>query len=368
MKKNHQKILYLGTDLYSVGGIQRYCNYQIRAIKESKLFIKSISLNPPSNVYFRKMNNIDFHSFGPTLIGKMYYLILAFYLAVRYRPHIIVCSHINLTPVVKILKIITSAKSFLNIYGLEIWSQPKKLIIKRLHVYDSIIGDCRNILDYVSDFLSDESLYLLYDPIDEEWVENAKKNYTVPSNSKFSTADFIILTVGRLERQKGHSEVINILNNLPRTIVYQILGDGFMKEELSSLVKSLKLEDRVEFLGRVSDDELANYYQRSDLVLLISSVGKDEGEGLPMGAIEGSSFGKPIIVGNQDGSREAISMKYINGVSIDPKDSDRLRSHILKYYKEPNLKQLHGEAGRKFSKKYFGYKSFKSKLLEILLK
>lgn len=360
------KVLFLGTDLFSVGGIQRYSNYQLRALKESGYDVVALSLHPPSKSFFRETSSVAFHSTGATLIGKLYFCIMSVFYILQFRPHFVISAHIGFSILVSILKLFSKATFILNVYGLEIWSRPKKIISKRLNCFDKIIGDCNFIISYVLPLTKKNKLYLLYDPVDEGWVENETVNYRKPKSTKFTESNFKILTVGRLERKKGHFEILSILGSLPSNIVYQVVGEGHLRKTLEKLVAIKGLQSRVEFLGRQTDRELARFYQFCDVVILISSVGDNEGEGLPMGAIEGSGFGKPVIVGDQDGSRDAISKTASNGFLITPGDDAQLKEAIINYYTDKNLKMKHGNAGRTYSINTFGFKKFTKNLLEIL--
>ena len=72
-----------------------------------------------------------------------------------------------------------------------------------------------------------------------------------------------------------------------------VLFSGKPSDQLVNTAKELQIEDRVKFLGRLSEDELASTYKGA-LCLLFPSL--YEGFGLP--AIEAMACGTPVITSN----------------------------------------------------------------------
>lgn len=106
----------------------------------------------------------------------------------------------------------------------------------------------------------------------------------------------IITSLGRLERYKGHHQVIQALPHLlarrPDTQL-RLLGTGSYEARLRRLVRSLGVEDSVEFLQVATSDrdELSRLLAESSLITLLSRY---ESQGLA--AFEALSLGIPIMV------------------------------------------------------------------------
>ena len=186
------------------------------------------------------------------------------------------------------------------------------------------------------------------------------KKYNIPADR------FIISTIGRLERNKGHETVIKSLKFLPENIIYVVVGGGFMRERFEQLAKKEKASNRLFFTGRVPENELVDFYNIADIVVLLSVFGKDEGEGLPLGLIEASACEKPIICGNEDGSLDAVSKENPNGFIINPKEADKLANIVKQYFDNPDLGQEHGKNGRKYVMNNFKFDIFKERLKKII--
>jgi glycosyltransferase involved in cell wall biosynthesis len=89
-----------------------------------------------------------------------------------------------------------------------------------------------------------------------------------------------ILVVSRLEPRKNVTEAIDAVAELaPGSCRLDIVGDGSERGALAALVKSLRVEDVVHFLGRVKEESLPELYAESAIFLTTS---RSEGFGLSL--------------------------------------------------------------------------------------
>ena len=78
--------------------------------------------------------------------------------------------------------------------------------------------------------------------------------------------------------------------NVQWSMKLMIAGVGELQNELKNLVRELKLEDKVVFLGQVSHEELAKLYKRADVFVRPSLS-----EGLGSAFLEAMGAGVPVI-------------------------------------------------------------------------
>jgi glycosyltransferase involved in cell wall biosynthesis len=122
--------------------------------------------------------------------------------------------------------------------------------------------------------------------------------------SQPNTDGTLILSVGRLERYKGHHRVIEafpkVLDRVPNAHL-RIVGAGPFEQHLRRLVSSLDIANRVEIRGvSVSDrGEIATVLSQASLVTLLSDY-----ETYPVAALEAISLGKPVLLSDSSGMRE----------------------------------------------------------------
>src|SRR5262249_33602201 len=82
----------------------------------------------------------------------------------------------------------------------------------------------------------------------------------------------IILSVGRLVEQKGFDCLIRACADLAaegHQFQCRIIGDGPMRPQLEALGAELGLNGRVQFLGKMHQEELMKHYATADLFALL---------------------------------------------------------------------------------------------------
>ncbi len=112
---------------------------------------------------------------------------------------------------------------------------------------------------------------------------------------------FIMLFVGQLIPHKRVDFLINALQFLDEDIVLLVVGSGHCKDRLTDIVRALKLEERVYFAGKVTDDDLPKYYAAADIFVTASSH-----EGFCVPIIEAFASGKTAVAPNITAMPETI--------------------------------------------------------------
>jgi phosphatidylinositol alpha-1,6-mannosyltransferase len=119
----------------------------------------------------------------------------------------------------------------------------------------------------------------------------------------------VILTVGRLQKRKGHDQMIRAIGAIRATapdVLYAIVGDGEERAPLEQLAAREGLSGHVQFLGERDDATLVQCFQQCDLFVLPNrQVGKDI-EGFGMVLLEAQACGKPVIAGDSGGTSETM--------------------------------------------------------------
>ncbi len=370
MTKKNQKILLIVSDIFFKGGIQRYARYQLKALRDiygkNNVFIFSYCKKGENS--FEEDINVEYFEEKKGIMGKINFMVRSLDFIKKKDINTVIINHINLSPIGFIAKKLFETQFFLNVYGLEIWSGLNLIKTVSLKNADKIIGDCKFILRYCKENLHvcDSKLNLLYDCVDIERFKPLPKNELLLNKYKIPKDKFVILTIGRLDRYKGHELIIMALKNLPEDIIYVIVGGGRLEGLLKTLVAELGLVDRVIFTGRVPEAELVSFYNICDVFALISKFDNNEGEGLPLALIEAAVCEKPIIAGNEDGSAEAVD-EGKNGFLVSPKSLEDIKDKINLLYNDNKLRETMGKKGREKVIKEFSYENFKNRLERILI-
>ena len=144
-------------------------------------------------------------------------------------------------------------------------------------------------------------------------------------------------------------------------------GKGDMIEQLKSIAAKFNISDRVYFSGMVHEDDMPKFYSAARVFTLVSDRGVGRGEGIPLTPLEAMACGAPIIVGNQDGSREAI-FNESNGYCIDPFDFEKHQQSLLHLIENTIQFNKMSDNAIHFAQKHFSYQGFKEKHAKFLEK
>jgi glycosyltransferase involved in cell wall biosynthesis len=157
-------------------------------------------------------------------------------------------------------------------------------------------------------------------------------------------AELRLLSVGRLEREKGHSVLLDALALLVKrgtAVQLELVGDGTRLDALRRQARRLGVEDRVSFTGAVGQDRIRDHYRRADAFCLPSL-----GEGIPVVLMEALATGVPAIASNTMGIPELIE-DGVTGLLVPAGRPDQLAEAIERLARDPALRRRLAEAGRR---------------------
>jgi glycosyltransferase involved in cell wall biosynthesis len=151
--------------------------------------------------------------------------------------------------------------------------------------------------------------------------------------------DPFILSVARLDALKRVDALIEAWPMVDTAFSLKITSDGPSRDLLERRVRELGIGDRVEFLGRVSDERLAQLFRRCRAVYY-APIDEDYG----YTAVEGLTAGKPVITAADSGGVLEFVREGVTG-TISPLDPVSLSSAINTYL-DVELAKLHGARGQ----------------------
>ena len=124
----------------------------------------------------------------------------------------------------------------------------------------------------------------------------------------------VITMVGLFRQAKDQDTLIRAIKRLEAKVHLVLVGDGERKDALVNLVKDLRLEERVHFLGRRND--VARIMKMSDIV-----VQSSHWEGFGLSVVEGMAAGKPVVASNVPGLSDVVRGA---GVLFEPQQEEQL--------------------------------------------
>ena len=201
-------------------------------------------------------------------------------------------------------------------------------------------------------------LIAISEKVREVLIENLKINpqkieliYNGIDVSKFLALNYEVrkqvtnlLAIGRLVPQKDHFTLLKafrlFIQKLQKQNIYEyphlyIVGEGPLKNELYKMVKDLKIEGLVTFVG--ATPEVHKFLKKADIYVMSSIY-----EGLSISLIEALATGIPIIATNVGSNAEVVKHNE-TGILIPPRDPVYLAEALYLLY-------FDYEARKKFSR------------------
>jgi lipopolysaccharide/colanic/teichoic acid biosynthesis glycosyltransferase len=152
----------------------------------------------------------------------------------------------------------------------------------------------------------------------------------------------IVLFVGRLVPYKGLDVLLRAVKGLDAVTV--IVGDGPERIPLTAQAIDAGLNDRVRFLGHISDDELLAWYHACDL-LVLPSVTRQEAFGMVQ--LEAMLCGHPVISTELGTGTSWVNQHERTGLVVKAGDVTELRGAIERLTRDHELRDQLGDAARK---------------------
>ncbi|RKO23068.1 glycosyltransferase family 4 protein [Pseudarthrobacter phenanthrenivorans] len=140
-----------------------------------------------------------------------------------------------------------------------------------------------------------------------------------------------VMFAGRLAEEKHVDVLIEAISKTPPelNVHLEVVGGGEVRSSLEELVRHLRLEDRVKFLGLVSDEELRKAYIKADLFCMPGTA-----ELQSLVTLEAMSASTPVVLA------DAMALPHLvrdgeNGYLFTPNDSDDLAKKITRILELP---------------------------------
>ena len=180
----------------------------------------------------------------------------------------------------------------------------------------------------------------------------------------------VIVSVGRLVHRKGQDVLIeampSIIKEVPEAHILMI-GEGPYRSYLETRVKTLGLQERVTFIGRIQYAELPRYICAGDLFVMPSRsrLAGLEVEGLGIVYLEASACGLPVIAGNSGGAPDAV-LAGKTGLVVEGTMKDAVASAVVELLLDPKRSHAMGLAGREWIIQEWRWDIWSSRFAELL--
>ena len=362
------RVLVLAPPLASSGGIQRYTACLLRALQEllGRRNVRCLAIP--------KSTNAGVQGRFPAGL-KLRFGWQAVWESTRWKPDLIICTHLALGPIGKLLAQLGPRAYWIVVHGIEAWVELpgwKSMALRRADrvIVTSAFSREQVVLRHHVDQNRISSLPCTLDETLLR-IEPAKDGVC----ARIPATQRLVITVARMaasERYKGHDVVLRCLPSVVAKIpnlTYVIVGGGDDRPRLEGLAQELGLTEHVVFTGEVTDSELAALYHRSEVFLLpartVIDKSKAKGEGFGIVFLEAMAFGKPVIGPNYGAPVELIRHGE-TGLLVDPENPEAVAEALLSLLTNPDRAREMGKAGSEWVKRHYSFGSFRERLQEIL--
>lgn len=205
----------------------------------------------------------------------------------------------------------------------------------------------------------------------KEWDEKSDYYWAnrIEETEEEKTETLRLLFIGRLVYYKGCDVLICAMEKIKaefgedmEDIELKMVGGGPLEEELKQRVQKSGLNEKVEFLGKVSDAMLEEEIERCQ-VLVFPSIANSEAFGLVQ--LETMVFGKPVINTSLKTGVPWVSIDKKTGLTVPPGDINALSEAILWMKRHPQERKTMGEAARMRVKAVFGQDKMLRRIIEL---
>ena len=158
-----------------------------------------------------------------------------------------------------------------------------------------------------------------------------------------------ILSVGRLVPFKGFEILLEACAELDRRnfdFRCQIVGDGPLRQKLEAMIGELRLRQRVELCGSLSQAEVFAKLQSCDIFALASVVDAEGASDVfPTVIMEAMACARPVVSTKLAGIPESV-IDGLTGLLVPSENWEEFADALDKLVRDSGLRQRMGEAGR----------------------
>ena len=177
--------------------------------------------------------------------------------------------------------------------------------------------------------------------------------------------DLLLVSVGRLEANKGFSVLVRALailvqrHALPQRWCWVLAGDGPMRDDLKSQAVSAGMGEHVVLCGRIGSDELHGWYEAATLFVHPTLY-----EGSSLVTLEAMAHRRAVVATRAGGLPDKV-IPGGNGWLVPPGNAEALADAIHTALSDRHRLSMMGEAGRALVEREFSWTVATDRLLGV---
>ena len=191
----------------------------------------------------------------------------------------------------------------------------------------------------------------------KEYVNDENLDQSIKQQLQNTTTKKKILYLGRVVKYKGLDLLIKAMSGISEEYELIVVGDGEFKNECEDLVKELKLNPRIHFLGACLSNEAPYYYKNTDIFVLPTRFRLDANvqmESWGFTVNEAMALEVPVVTTTAVGSGFDLIIDGVTGGLAEAGNSESLTEKI-NFVIENNEDNKIGKEARKHLLKTCNY-------------
>jgi glycosyltransferase involved in cell wall biosynthesis len=264
-----------------------------------------------------------------------------------------------------------------NIYKTLIYSNINRLVLNSFDYYITVSDNFKSML--VDRGFDERKIFVVYNGIDFTKKGTVNNKFTYKDNlingeingdstqqfessdSQFETVQYVSM-IARFHPVKGHKVFLDackiVLENF-KDVIFILVGDGELKNELVEYVKQLEIAKNVCFVGFQKPDD---YIAMSSFTVLASFS-----ESFPLSILESAAYRKTVVSTDVGGISKLIENGE-NGYLVKVGDSKDMAEKMLDLLNNPEKAKEFGNKLYIKASTNFSIENFRDSYLEIYKK
>jgi len=195
--------------------------------------------------------------------------------------------------------------------------------------------------------LDEDKIIVITNTEEKAFVNNSNLDYSLINRYK---SKFVISYIGGFGPHRGVDTAIKgmpyIKDKIPNLLLLLVgKGSGEIEEYYRTLVKNLKLEDSVEFVGWQPFNKVYTYICLSNICIVPHNKNEHTDHTVPYKLFQYMMVGKPVIVSDCKPLKRIVE-EIGSGLIFKAGDPSSFAEKVLEIYKNPKLGEEFGERGK----------------------
>jgi len=185
------------------------------------------------------------------------------------------------------------------------------------------------------------------------------KQRTLISKLGKEPQDTLLITVSRLVAKNGVRDIVGSLKYLPETVKLIIIGVGAEFERIRTFAEDIKVRSRVQFLGAMGHQEIAEYLSVGDIFVRPSLS-----EGFGNVFLEAMASGLPVIGTPVGGIVDFIQDKK-TGLFVEPEQSEDIAEKVRYLIEHEPTKKRIAQVGQRLALQEYDWNTIAKEMTHV---